>query len=372
MENNSFVRVNVFFKVIVYLLLPLIILTSSLYFYTTTGDVVTTENAYVKSDVINVSSEVEGVVSAVYVSDNTSVAKGEKLFSIDPIPYQIKYENLKSELDLVEKELLEMQTTYRTYLESLNESKITIDFLKKQLSRYETLLSKGAITYDMFDQKKHKLDLEFSKNKILKENIKKISIALDGKLKGSIKKHPKYIRSVTNLQRAQLDLDKTTIFAPANGTLIGMKLQSGEFISAGKPIFNIIDDNFFWIEANFKETQLTNVRVGQIATATTDMYPDIQLDGKVISIAKASGSEFALLPPQNASGNWVKVVQRIPVEISINQIKNYPFRIGMTVTVSIQTGVSRGIPRSIEKIISSNLLPNFLREKILISLKKNE
>ena len=97
----------------------------------------------------------------------------------------------------------------------------------------------------MFDQKKHKLDLEFSKNKILKENIKKISIALDGKLKGSIKKHPKYIRSVTNLQRAQLDLDKTTIFAPADGTLIGMKLQSGEFISVGKPIFNIIDDNFF-------------------------------------------------------------------------------------------------------------------------------
>jgi membrane fusion protein (multidrug efflux system) len=102
------------------------------------------------------------------------------------------------------------------------------------------------------------------------------------------------------------------------------------------------------------------------------MYPDIKLDGKVISIAKASGSEFALLPPQNASGNWVKVVQRIPVEISINQVKNYPFRIGMTVTVSIQTGVSRGIPRSIERIINSNLLPNFLREKILISLKKNE
>ena len=95
MENSSYISINIFFKVIVYLLLPLIILTSSLYFYTTTGDVVTTENAYVKSDVINVSSEVEGVVSAVYVSDNTSVAKGEKLFSIDSIPYQIKYDNLK-------------------------------------------------------------------------------------------------------------------------------------------------------------------------------------------------------------------------------------------------------------------------------------
>ena len=106
-----------------------------------------------------------------------------------------------------------------------------------------------------------------------------------------------------------------------------MKLQSGEFISVGKPIFNIIDDNFFWIEANFKETQLTNVRVGQIATATTDMYPDIQLDGKVISIAKASGSEFALSPPQNASGNWVKVVQRIPVEISIDQKKIIPLEL---------------------------------------------
>ena len=202
MENSSYISINVFFKVIVYLLLPLTILTSSFYFYTTTGDIVTTENAYVKSDVINVSSEVEGIVSVVYVSDNTSVVKGEKLFSIDSIPYQIKYENLKSELDLVEKELLEMQTTYRSYLESLNESKITIDFLKKQLSRYEVLLSKGAITYDMFDQKKHKLDLEFSKNKILKENIKKISIALDGKLKGSIKKHPKYSNNLLLLQKS--------------------------------------------------------------------------------------------------------------------------------------------------------------------------
>ena len=146
MENSSYISINVFFKVIVYLLLPLTILTSSFYFYTTTGDIVTTENAYVKSDVINVSSEVEGIVSVVYVSDNTSVVKGEKLFSIDSIPYQIKYENLKSELDLVEKELLEMQTTYRSYLESLNESKITIDFLKKQLSRYEVLLSKGWIS----------------------------------------------------------------------------------------------------------------------------------------------------------------------------------------------------------------------------------
>ena len=141
-----------------------------------------------------------------------------------------------------------------------------------------------------------------------------------------------------------------------------MKLQAGEYVDKGVPIFSIIVSDVLWVEANFKETQLTWMREGQRAHVVADAYPDTDWPGVVTAIAPATGAEFAVLPPQNATGNWVKVVQRIPVHIQVQQPAGVPrLRAGMTVTVGVDTGVSRGLPRPIRTLVENGYLPGFLQ-----------
>jgi len=140
-----------------------------------------------------------------------------------------------------------------------------------------------------------------------------------------------------------------------------MKLQIGEYVDARKPVFSLIVSGPVWIEANFKETQLTHMHVGQPVTVVADAYPDAEWKAVVDTIAPATGAEFAVLPPQNATGNWVKVVQRLPVRVRVEQPADLPqLRAGMTVTVSVDTGRPRGLPRSVQRLINQGYLPRFL------------
>jgi membrane fusion protein (multidrug efflux system) len=140
-----------------------------------------------------------------------------------------------------------------------------------------------------------------------------------------------------------------------------MRLQVGEFVEKGAPVFSLIEDGPVWIEANFKETQLTHMRVGQPTTVVADAYPDSEWQGVVEAIAPATGAEFAVLPPQNASGNWVKVVQRVPVRIRVERdTASLLLRAGMTVTATVDTGQPRGLPRMVQKLIDNGWLPRFL------------
>ena len=167
-----------------------------------------------------------------------------------------------------------------------------------------------------------------------------------------IDKHPKVMAAQNALERAELDLARTTVVAQTRGIVSNIDLQVGEYVELGEPVFSLIDVDRFWIEANFKETDLTNLRVGQPAEIRVDAYPDHVWQAHVASIAPATGAEFALLPPQNASGNWVKVVQRVPVRLEIERTPDEPpLRAGMSVQVKVDTGMEMDLPEPLQSAV---------------------
>jgi membrane fusion protein (multidrug efflux system) len=196
----------------------------------------------------------------------------------------------------------------------------------------------------------------------VEERINRVLAALNGDPNLPPQRHPRYAEARAAYDEATVDISRTVLRAPAAGVVSNMKLQSGENVQRGVPVFSIIVGGPVWIEANFKETQLTHMREGQRATIVADAYPDHVWQGQVQTIAPATGAEFALLPPQNATGNWVKVVQRVPVRIRVEQRPgDVALRAGMTVTVTVETGRSRGLPRPLQRLVAAGWLPRFLQ-----------
>ena len=174
-------------------------------------------------------------------------------------------------------------------------------------------------------------------------------------------------------EQASIDLARTVTKAPATGIVSNMRLQVGEYVEEGTAVFSLIATSPLWVEANLKETELTNLALGQSATVVVDAYPDHEWRATVDSIAPATGAEFALLPPQNATGNWVKVVQRIPVSLRLERSDDEPvLRAGMTVTVSIDTERVRGLPDFVPEGIASSRLPGFLRRALALDESRRE
>jgi membrane fusion protein (multidrug efflux system) len=181
-------------------------------------------------------------------------------------------------------------------------------------------------------------------------------------------RHPRFVEAKAAYDAATVDLAHTVVKAPAAGVVTNMKLQVGEHVEKGSAIFSIIQSGPVWVEANFKETQLTYMRPGQRAIVVADAYPDIEWQAKVLAISAATGAEFAVLPPQNATGNWVKVVQRLPVQLEVEQPPGQQqLRAGMTVTVTVDTGRERGLPRPVRRLVDKGWLPSFLEPRTALA-----
>ena len=218
------------------------------------------------------------------------------------------------------------------------------------------------IRSDVYDEAR--LDLEVARRRLasIEQRANRVLASLAGDAELAVEKHPKFAEAKTALDAAMMDLRRTRVSAPSAGVVSNMKLQAGEHVESGAPIFGLIKSGPIWIEANFKETQLTHMRVGQPARALADAFPEQPVSAVVSAIAPATGAEFAVLPPQNAIGNWVKVVQRIPVLIQVEAAPaQAPLRAGMTVTVSVDTGRERGLPSSIRRLVDAGYLPGFLQ-----------
>jgi membrane fusion protein (multidrug efflux system) len=195
----------------------------------------------------------------------------------------------------------------------------------------------------------------------LREKTNQVLAGLSGDPNLAVERHPRYAEARAAWDAAMLDVTRSHIKAPVAGVVSNMKLRKGEFVEKGAPMFSLIESGPPWVEANYKETQLTHMRVGQRATVVADAYPDVEFPAAVEAIAPATGAEFAVLPPQNATGNWVKVVQRVPVRIKVGQPPGFPqLRAGMTVTVGVDTGRARGLPRTVQKLVDDGWLPRFL------------
>jgi membrane fusion protein (multidrug efflux system) len=340
---------------------PLVVVAVALYVYARGGRYVETENAYVKADIVAVSAEVSGRVVEVTARDNEPVAAGAPLFRVDPAPFEIELARARAQMDVVRTEVQALRAEYRETVLEATEARERIDFLTRQLERQEYLKEKGMSRVETYDEARHNLEVARARLASVEERINRVRASLAGDVQLPAERHPRYVEAKTAYDAVAIDLARTQVRAPAAGVVSNMKLQPGEHVEKGTPVFSLIRSGEVWIEANFKETQLTYMREGQAASVVADAYPDHEWRAVVAAIAPATGAEFAVLPPQNATGNWVKVVQRIPVRIRVDQPAGQPtLRAGMTVTVAVDIGRSRGLPRVVQRLIDKGYLPRFL------------
>ena len=317
---------------------PLLVLAAAGYLYETSGGKITTENAYVKAEIITVSTAVEGRVTAVMVRDNQAVEKGQHLFSVDPRPFEIALAAAEAELGNVVQRIEALRAHYRQGGNELQGVKERIRYLKLITERQKQLRAKGVGTQVKLDEAEHDLAMARQRLRVLEEANRMVLADLGGGLETPLEAHPLYLRAAAAVEQAALDLSYSQVAAPASGVLSNVILQAGEYVEVGDPLLSLVTSDDPWIEANLKEVQLTHVVVGQQARIVVDSYPDMVMFAEVESISPATGAEFAVLPPQNASGNWVKVVQRVPVRLRLGDPQQMALlRAGMTATVTIET-----------------------------------
>ena len=352
-----------------FLLVPLIPLLAiaGAWFYENTGRIVTTENAYVKANITLITSNVAGKVTIVAAQEHQSVKTGEVLFLIDADRFTFALEAAEAELAAARIEVDGLKSDYRQYGAELKEASERIRLHKLKLQRQKTLESKKFGLKVLMEEAQYSLAAARQHESKIRENRRKALISLRGDPDLPIENHPSVQLKTALRDRAAKDLANTQIVAPADGIVSNINLRTGEYVKAGAAVFSLIETSNLWIEANLKETQLTYVLEGQEAEFVADSYPDVKWPSQVETISPATGAEFALLPAQNASGNWVKVVQRLPVRFSVNQTKAMPpLRAGMTVTVSIDTRRERkikdlwsGIESTVTQLKDKYLTPKY-------------
>lgn len=335
------------------IVIPLVALWVVSSWYAQSGRYVTTDNAYIKTPVIAVSPSIDGRVVDVAVRENQTVKKGDLLFRLDPKPHQIQVRMTDSRLAAVRYDIETMRADYRQTLSEIAEAQINVDFYKRQFDRQKKLQRAGVTTSARVEQTEFDHNASRQRLAALRQKIRKVLAGLGGDPNQVIEAHPLYLQAQADHDAALLNLAFSEVRAADQGTVTRLRMESGEWVEEGKPVFGLIAGGEIWIEANLKETQLTHVRVGQQVTFEVDAYPGQELRAKIHSISPATGAEFAVLPPQNASGNWVKVVQRIPVRLEIEQdATTPPLRAGMTASISIDTERDRQLINLVDEAIA--------------------
>ncbi|MDF1736343.1 MAG: HlyD family secretion protein [Minwuia sp.] len=337
--------------------IPVLVIAGVGFGYAIGGRYITTENAYVKAAKFAVSSDLDGRVSAVHVAENQRVRAGDVLVELDSRSHEIRLAETEADLARARSQVARLKVDYRASLAELEETRARISHLESQTERYRSLSKRGIAASAQYEEAA--ADLSAAKRRVAtqQERVKEALISIGGDVNRPVEKHPLYLIAAAARDQALLWLNYTRIIAPAEGIVTAIHLEPGEFVEKGEPIFALVDDRETWVEANLKDTQLTPVHEGLKAEIEVDAYPGVTWQATVQGIAPATGAEFSILPPQNATGNWVKVVQRVPVRLRLlpNQDRP-PLRAGMTAHISIDTGRERklltearaamGIPRT--------------------------
>ena len=315
------------------------------------GRYASTDNAYLHAAKLVVSADVSGIVSEVSVREGQQVRRGDVLFRIDPRQFQIALDNAKAQLAQTALNLQSMKEDYQRMLSDAQSQAAQVALAEKTYDRAAELIKKGATTEQIYDQARATLDAARKQQQSLREHAKVLLAKMGGNPDFAIPDHPNYQQAKAQLDEAQRQLDHSVIRAPFAGVVTQVdQLQPGVYLVAATAALTntgavaLVATDDIWIDANFKETDLTWVRPGNKASISIDTYPGRTWSGTVATIAPASGAEFSILPAQNASGNWVKVVQRIPVRIILERNPtDPPLRAGMSADVTNDTGHSRTI-----------------------------
>jgi membrane fusion protein (multidrug efflux system) len=310
----------------------------------TGGRYVDTDNAYVQQHMVALSADVEGRIVAVPVKQNQPVKAGDVIFKIDPTPFQIALDQANAALASARLNVEQLKVAYTTAQAKLSAAQAALDIQKRELDRQTSLAGKGFQSQSNLDQLKLDVQTAQSNVDLAQQGVQSASAALGGNPDVKVDDHPQVKTALAQVESAQRDLTQTTVKAPGDGVVSEVdNLNVGQYVQKGTQIAALVETDDAWVEANYKETQLTNIKVGQPATVTVDAYPGLEIKGHVSSIGAATGAEFSVIPAQNATGNWVKVTQRLPVEIAIDSPERDRLRAGLSVTVTIDTQSAGGV-----------------------------
>src|SRR5882757_2000460 len=330
---------------LMFALLPLVLIVGG-YFYATGGAVMSTDNAYVQADMVGLSTDVAGIVTQVLVHDNQKVAKGDILFKLDPLQFQLALDRAEAQIGNTRNDLVALQASYRNMQAQVGQAQKDVDFNMVNFQRQEQLIANNFTPKATYDTARNTLQGSQQKLASLQQQQTGIAANLNGDPDAPIENHPRYKDAVAARDEAARQLAHTTVRAPFGGIVTNVpSLQPGQYLAAAAVAFNIVSTDHVWVQASPKETELTYVKPGQKVTVEVDTYPGQRWTGTVDSISPASASSFSLLPAENTSGNWVKVVQRIPMRVSVTNSPGKPqLRVGMSVELSVETAHERGFP----------------------------
>jgi membrane fusion protein (multidrug efflux system) len=304
---------------------------------------VSTDDAFVRAAKDSINARVSGQVVDISVGDNQRVRKGQLLFQIDPEPYQIAIDQAEAELSSARLQIEALKTKYRQQLAELQSAKDQATFDEHEYSRKKVLVASDFAPRAAYERAE--TDLEVARENIasIEQQIANTIVALNGDPDIEVGGHPTVRAAKARLDRAQLNLSYTKVLAPDDGIVTRVDdLQVGDYVTPGAAVFSLLSSQRIWIEANFRETGLTHMRPGQAATIDVDAYPGHTFKAHIVSMSPGTGSDFAVLPPENATGNWVKVVQRLPVRLELDKVEaDQPLFSGISVTVQIDTGYRR-------------------------------
>ncbi len=338
-----------------YLLLPIALLVGA-YWYVTGGRVMSTDDAYVEADKVGVSTDVSGIVSEVDVKENQRVEAGQVLYRLDDLAFRLALARADAQASVVRNDLNALKASYVDMQAQIQQGQSDVTYFETEFRRQQTLFGSHAVAESSFDLARRNLEDAQQKVVSLNSQLAGIAANLSGDVNMPVEQQPRYLEAIAARDEAARQLAHTVVKAPFAGIATDVPaIAPGRYLAASTTAFYLVATDHVWVDANPKETELTHVRPGQPVTVTVDSYPDAEWHGTVESVSPAAAQEFSLLPAQNTSGNWVKVVQRIPLRVHLetSNADLPPLRAGMSVTVGIDTGQARGLPHFLKALFGT-------------------
>jgi len=320
-----------------------VVVVASGWWWLHSGRIVSVDDAYVRAAKIAITDDVAGIVGEVAVREGQHVNKGDVLLRLRDRQIQIAIAGAKANLAQVGLTMEAMKRDYQRMLRDIAAKQAQVQSDQANYDRYANLVKGGSVTRADFDDARFKLAADTATVESLKQQAAVQLARLGGDADVDVTTTPQYLQAKAQVEEFQRQLDHATVYAPFSGTVTNVEAtQPGTYLTVGAAAFGLVSDEDIWVEANPKETDLTYIKPGDPVTVTVDSYPDHPWHGTVDSIAPASASEFSVLPAQNSSGNWVKVVQRLPVRIKLDRKPgDPPLRAGSSVEADIDTGHER-------------------------------
>jgi len=334
-------------------LLPLALIGGA-YRYVTGGQVMSTDDAYVNAETVGISTDVSGIVQQIDVTENQHVDNGQVLYRLDSRQFQIALDSAKANLAQTALTIASMKQDYGRMLSDVTAQQAQVALDQATYDRNASLVGSGAVSRVTYDQARFTLEADKSKLESLRQQAAVQLAKLAGNPNIPVTQHPQFLQAKAQVDEAQRQLDDSVVKAPFAGIVTQVAaIARGKYLAASTTAFYLVATDHVWVDATPKETELTYVRSGQPVTVTVDTYPDAVWHGVVESVSPAAAQQFALLPAQNTSGNWVKVVQRIPLRVRVDtRGKNLPpLRAGMSVEVGVDTGHARGLPHFLAALL---------------------